>query len=303
MKIGIIQTRPGIGDICIFLPFIHLISKFYKLRVCLFTKKRSAAKEILKDDPFIQKVIYIDENNETSLNKNLYYEIKKNKINKIFIFHFGIRYWLISFFAGVKNIKFNGIFKRDVSITGYLRSSLMKWLNIDNIKYECKIYLNSIKKNKSIIIGIGGSGPAKKWRIQNYIKLIKLINILNSEFQFVIAGGNQEIEDFKKIKNDLPNINFKNLCELSISDCMDILNQAELYIGNDTGFMHICGSLNIPSFGIFGNTPNDYCDYNELLFPIMPDGYEKVGFQSDALDIITPDYVYKFIKNKGNYFG
>jgi len=82
---------------------------------------------------------------------------------------------------------------------------------------------------------------------------------------------------------------------------MDILNQAELYIGNDTGFMHICGSLNIPSFGIFGNTPNDYCDYNELLFPIMPDGYKKVGFQSDALDIITPYYVYEYIKNKGNY--
>ena len=61
MKICIVQTRPGIGDLCIFLPYIHFISNFKNSKITLITKKRTKAKEILKYDPFIEKVIYIDE--------------------------------------------------------------------------------------------------------------------------------------------------------------------------------------------------------------------------------------------------
>jgi len=87
MQIGIIQNRPGIGDMCLFLPFIQLIAKKYKKKVIVFTKKRSKAKEVLKYDPHISKVLYIDEvkNNH---NLELIKLIKKKKITKILKFNF-----------------------------------------------------------------------------------------------------------------------------------------------------------------------------------------------------------------------
>jgi len=140
MQIGIIQNRPGIGDMCLFLPFIQLIAKKYKKKVIIFTKKRSKAKEVLKYDPHISKVLYIDEvkNNH---NLELIKLIKKKKITKIFIFHFGIRFWFLSILAGVQNINFYGFFKKKVSINQFIKKKICLWLNIKNLTYKCKIYI------------------------------------------------------------------------------------------------------------------------------------------------------------------
>ena len=57
----IIQTRPGVGDLCIFLPYIQQIQKYNtNLNFTLITKKRSSAKQILEYEiPFI-KTIYLN---------------------------------------------------------------------------------------------------------------------------------------------------------------------------------------------------------------------------------------------------
>jgi len=45
----IIQTRPGVGDLCMFLPYIQQIKEHNEdFQFTLITKKRSAAKQILK---------------------------------------------------------------------------------------------------------------------------------------------------------------------------------------------------------------------------------------------------------------
>ena len=60
-NILIIQTRPGIGDLCIFLSSMHEIAKKNKDdKIFLLTKKRTQAKNILKDDLYIKNVFFID---------------------------------------------------------------------------------------------------------------------------------------------------------------------------------------------------------------------------------------------------
>ena len=59
-NIIIFQTRPGIGDIVLFLSGIHQIAKKNKkFNIYLITKERTRAKDLLKDDKFIKKIIYI----------------------------------------------------------------------------------------------------------------------------------------------------------------------------------------------------------------------------------------------------
>ena len=49
MKTLIIQTRPGIGDLCVFLPAIHEIClNNVNSKVDLLTKERTCAKETLE---------------------------------------------------------------------------------------------------------------------------------------------------------------------------------------------------------------------------------------------------------------
>ena len=60
MKILIIQQRYGIGDLIIFLPYIHAISKKFKTRVSLLVKESSKASDLLSNDENIDEIIILD---------------------------------------------------------------------------------------------------------------------------------------------------------------------------------------------------------------------------------------------------
>ena len=64
MKILIIQQRYGIGDMVIFLPYIHAISKKFNTPVSLLAKESSRAREIFYGDERINKVITLNKDND-----------------------------------------------------------------------------------------------------------------------------------------------------------------------------------------------------------------------------------------------
>lgn len=295
MKIGIIQTRPGIGDFCIFLPLVQQISKFYNSKVTLITKKRSFARELTLDDPHIEKVIYIKDKNN---NFNLYKHLRKEKFEYVFIFHFSFRYYLISLVSGIKNIFYYGFFKQNVQITNYAKLKLSKWLNNKFINnYECKLFYkkqNNIDNSNNIILGIGGSGNNKKWDIVNYIDIIKKIDLNNN--QIILAGGKFEKEDANFLISFFKS-NIISLCNLNLPDTLQYIQGSKLYLGNDTGFMHLSGALGVRSFGLFGDTPADYTDYNNLIIPIMPKSKKKITHGDNMMNEIYPEHVFEVIKD------
>jgi len=77
---------------------------------------------------------------------------------------------------------------------------------------------------------------------------------------------------------------------------MPIINSSKLYIGNDTGFMHLSAGLNIPSIGLFGDTPLSYANYNKNIFPIIPEGFKTIGHNTNAMNKITVEQVINKVK-------
>ena len=72
----IIQTRPGIGDLCMFLPYIQQIKDHNKdFQFTLVTKKRTAAKQILKYEQSVNQIVYLEDE---------ILGITKSKINNFF---------------------------------------------------------------------------------------------------------------------------------------------------------------------------------------------------------------------------
>ena len=57
MKILCVNTRKGVGDQVIFIPYLHSVSKKYKSPVSLLAKEDSRAKELLEDDNLTYKII------------------------------------------------------------------------------------------------------------------------------------------------------------------------------------------------------------------------------------------------------
>lgn len=301
----IIQTRPGVGDLCMFLPYIQQIKEHNKdFAFTLVTKKRTAAKQILKYDQSINQIVYLeDETIATTKSKiNNFFKllnfIKKNNFSKIYIMHFSIFWFLLAKISGIKNIYKYGILKKNVDIHLNALEQNKRWLQDPNLSSQTKIVYpqNNSKNNNQIIIGIGSSGPTKKWPTENYIELIKKINDRN--IKFYLAGGNNEIENqiANKIINEIKENRIESLCSLSIEEIMPIINSSKLYIGNDTGFMHLSAGLNIPAIGLFGDTPLSYAKYNKNIFPIIPENFKTVGHGSMAMNQITISQVLNEVK-------
>jgi heptosyltransferase-2 len=301
----IIQTRPGVGDLCMFLPYIQQIKDHNKnFQFTLITKKRTAAKQILKYEPSINQIVYLeDEILEITKSKiNNFFKIlnfiKRNNFSKIYIMHFSLFWFLVAKISGIKNIYKYGILKKNVDIYLNALEQNKRWLQNTNLSSQTKItYLqNNNKSNNQIIIGIGSSGPTKKWPTENYIELIKRIS--NKNITFYLAGGNNEIENqiANKIINEAKENRVESLCSLSIEEIMPIINSSKLYIGNDTGFMHLSAGLNIPAIGLFGDTPLSYANYTKNILPIIPENFKTIGHNSMAMNKITVDQVFNEVK-------
>jgi len=301
----IIQTRPGVGDLCMFLPYIQQIKEHNKdFAFTLVTKKRTAAKQILKYEQSINQIVYLEDETiaitKSKINNffKLLNFIKKNNFSKIYIMHFSIFWFLLAKISGIKNIYKYGILKKNVDIHLNALEQNKRWLQDPNLSSQTKIVYpqNNSKNNNQIIIGIGSSGPTKKWPIENYIELIKKINDKN--IKFYLAGGNNEIENqiANKIINEIKENRIESLCSLSIEEIMPIINSSKLYVGNDTGFMHLSAGLNIPAIGLFGDTPLSYAKYNKNILPIIPENFKTVGHGSMAMNQITIGQVLNEVK-------
>ena len=67
MKVLVIQPKIGMGDMVIYLPYIHAISKKYQTPVSILVKENSRASELLAEDKHIDEII---EKFRSSLNKH-----------------------------------------------------------------------------------------------------------------------------------------------------------------------------------------------------------------------------------------
>jgi len=55
--------------------------------------------------------------------------------------------------------------------------------------------------------------------------------------------------------------------------------------------MHLSAGLNLPSIGLFGDTPLSYANYNKNIFPIIPENFKTQDHKSMAMNKITVEQV------------
>jgi len=289
MKVLVVQQRMGIGDMIIFLPYIHAISKKFQVQVSLLVKKNSRAEELCAEDQHIEKIIYLDQNKNSGRHDgwlgffNLLKDIKKKKFDKIFIFNGSLRFLLLAKLAGIRSIYQYPLFIKKNNIVLTAKELIQNSIN-ENISTQPIIYLDKNKNEKAkikynfndsfkhICIGFSASGPTKRWGIKNYIKLAEEINKIKL-CKFYLAGGKNDEELFKQFINSSIGSSCVSFKDLSIQETLPIIKNCNIYIGNDTGWLHIASALNIKCLALFMDSPvQAYGQYSKNISLVIPEG-------------------------------
>ena len=299
MKVLVIQPKIGMGDMVIYLPYIHAISKKYKTAVSILVKENSRAKQLLAEDKHIKEILILDRTKNNSGTHDgflgffkLSRDLKLKEFDKVFIFNSSLRYLLISKMAGIKNISQYPLFrKKDNIVTsakifteneiGKIVSTQPELIVNDNKVNEVKQKFS--REFKHICLGISASGPTKRWDIKNFIKLCININA-RTPTKFYLAAGNNDKDLIDQFLNSELSNNCISFKDLKINETLPIIKNCNLYIGNDTGWLHISSALGVKSLALFMDSPvQAYGKYSKNIKVIVPEGETEETTTHDTL--------------------
>ena len=230
LKIAVVYSHHKLGDLIWQLPYLKSISKNFSLPITLITRPKTQAKDILKDNHYIQKVFYCEFRKKLWYFVdifNLYRFFKKEKFSHIFILDKISRPAIAAKLADIKNIIGPGIKNQKKWLTNknfltnedyrnldYSDQS-KKMLEINNYKVFETIPSLTIKKETLINIepkidtgakdivtfGVDSFELFKMWFEENFAELAnKLIEAnLANKIYLIASQKNQNV--VKKIIN------------------------------------------------------------------------------------------------------
>ena len=266
-----------------------------------------SAAQVYKNFPNVNKLIIINKEK---------YSLHWLKIWKKCIFFkwdmiIDFRSSLISYFLFRKKSYIYFKYSNDI----HQIQQLTKFFNLEQIAYPI-IYNNENEENivkkkllfnkKYIIIAPGGNWFPKIWPTENYNKLSQILLNDHKDAFIILVGSKNEKERFKK--NLIKNVDEKRIIDImgeNISQTYSFIKRSNLFIGNDSGLMHLSAASNIPTIGLFGPT-NDklYAPFGDKCFVIRTkENYQdfnniKIDKNKSYMHSIKVDDVFEFINNK-----
>lgn len=126
-----------------------------------------------------------------------------------------------------------------------------------NFAFAEKFFAENFPDRSKKVIGLhpGAGKEANIWQAENFIKVIKSLFQNFNNYVLITAGWTDKIiiypfsEKLKRL-----NINFTIAENLEIKNLAAVLSKLDLYITNDTGTMHVAGSVGCKMISLFGPT-------------------------------------------------
>ena len=163
-------------------------------------------------------------------------------------------------------------------------------INFDESDLEtAKSFLQQINYNSELkLIGlhVGAGKPQNRWSLQKYVDLISKINE-NYNCCFYVTGWKFDSVELDYIKTH-SKLKIHEYLHHTIPQVAALVSISKLFITNDTGIMHVAGTVNTPQISLFGPTNP---------FNWAPCGKNKIFLRkSDLIDDIEVDDVFDVCK-------
>ncbi len=325
-KICIVYTHHKLGDLIWQLPYIKAISQHHQISIDLIVRKKTQAKNILKDLSHINKIFY------NEFRKGLAYWIDVFKLTKIFknekydfvyILDKVNKPAIAAKIAKIQNIIGPGFKNQKKWLTtqkfldekdwklNYSEQS-QKLLKINSISLENKfpsleINIERLKKDNSdlllngnkIAFGVDSFENYKMWYEENFIELADLLH-KKKLFDYVYLICSQEKSYIaKKIITNSKKDYFIDCSKKDLQGVILAIKNSNFYVGNNSGPLNLSSALGIKTFGLIANDPVEELKYSKI-YPITPEGYIDNIWNRDrnGMRKLKPDDVFnQIVKN------
>jgi heptosyltransferase-1 len=116
-----------------------------------------------------------------------------------------------------------------------------------------------------MVIQPGARWLNKRWPVENYAKLIRLLAAARPDFRFAILGSAEDKEAGAALLSADPKRCLDLTGKISLPEMIEWIRLSDLMISNDTGPMHAAAALGKPVVAIFGPTePHRTGPYRQL---------------------------------------
>lgn len=287
IKNMLVISMQGMGDLLLFTPAFSCLRKNYpdaKISVLIMDK----AKDIVKGNPDIDEIIEYDYSERRNLFKTIRFMLllrKKRFDVSICAYPSGLRSALVGYFSGAKirigqklsfTRKLPFLFTNNVPVTEIKHAvemnldllgaigldiarcprKLFTPVSGDDAEFAKEFFANNGVKEKELVIavhpGVSEGGIHRSWSKANFAELIDdLLNKYNAKV--ILIGGPADksaLEEIYAATGRKPII----LKGVPINRMAAILKISTLFIGNNSGPMHIAASVGTPTVAMFGDT-------------------------------------------------
>lgn len=157
-----------------------------------------------------------------------------------------------------------------------------------------------------LAVSVGTKLPVKDWGEENWGRLLKLLTKEIPQATLVLLGALDEWERSEKL-SQVWNGEKINLCgKTSPRVSAAILECCQLFIGHDSGPMHLAATVGVPTLGLFSwiNPPGQWFPghrnwkFIKILYPPLPSGGWQVNLQmkqgpAEGIRLLLPEEVFK----------
>lgn len=207
--------------------------------------------------------------------------LRKERFDVAIDFHGGPTASLLTYFSGAKRkigyrIKYKG-FAYDISLPRSVESGpshsvenhirLVKALGIkvpesppillpepsesEKNKIHGFFSDNHLLDSKVVVIHVGAGNEFREWGIDNWASLVtSLVN--HKDAKIVLIGALEDEKNAGQILNRHPKSVFSQAGRLNLKELKELIAKASLYIGPDSGPMHIAATTPTPIVAMFG---------------------------------------------------
>lgn len=109
----------------------------------------------------------------------------------------------------------------------------------------------TLTEHSYVVIAVGAGSPLRKWRLERFIDLAKLL-VAEFGLKIVLIGGASDREANAELAATLPPSACQDLSGLPIADVPSVVSHARLFVGNDTGTTHLAAFLDVPTVCLYG---------------------------------------------------
>jgi heptosyltransferase II len=320
----VVQPLPGIGDMVWHLPHLRAIAAFAGSPVSVLAKPRSLADELLRYEPAVERVLWVDRNPKGGHGVHdgpvgflrLVRELRAARFGSAVILHHSESLAAAAWLAGIRDRRGYGrglqrwfltqgpwIRPEDAKqrphgrATGYLRTVGLalsdpepSMLIPPSERAAARADLN-LPHGDFVAIGIGSSEDLRRWPADRFATLC--CTLLEAGWpSLVLLGGPGDGQAAQAIKAAAGAA--AERVHLALGWRMDrvagLLAEAAFYVGNDTGVMNMAAASGIRTYAIFGRTPP--VEHTSKIVPITT---RDIGHY-DGVVRVTPEQVIAAIR-------